>query len=151
MFNISGTNEQISKLFFSSENWDPYANFKYRTNNVRFFGAEIFAEQNGVSKKSDSDKHKSTYFELSCILKENWKENWFKSSWSGWATLGLLGQSGVIRIIKSLSWASWGILRKIWNWKRYCRPGWIRICSFLNAFFPANISAPLNHPEKLMN
>ena len=32
MLNISKTNKQISKPFFSSENWDPYVNFKYRTN-----------------------------------------------------------------------------------------------------------------------
>ena len=31
LFNISGPKQQISKLFFSSENWDPYVNFEYRT------------------------------------------------------------------------------------------------------------------------
>ena len=29
-------------LFFSPENWDPYANFEYKTISVQFSGAEIF-------------------------------------------------------------------------------------------------------------
>ena len=34
LLNISGTNRWISKPFFSSENLDPFENFKYRTNTV---------------------------------------------------------------------------------------------------------------------
>ena len=34
LFNTSGTKKQISKLFFSSENWDPYVHFEYRTISV---------------------------------------------------------------------------------------------------------------------
>ena len=48
LFDISGTNEQISKPFFSSENWDTYVNFEYKTNFVRFWGAEILGKQYGV-------------------------------------------------------------------------------------------------------
>ena len=48
LFNISGTNEQISKPFFSSENWETYINLEYKTNFVRFWGAEIFGKQYGV-------------------------------------------------------------------------------------------------------
>ena len=47
LFNISKTNKQISKPLFS-ENWDPYVNFKYRTNFVLFSGAEKFTKQNVV-------------------------------------------------------------------------------------------------------
>ena len=36
LFNFSKTNEQISKSFFSSENWEPYVNFEYKTNFVLF-------------------------------------------------------------------------------------------------------------------
>ena len=137
------------KPIFSPENWDSYTNFEYRTFSVLFNGAEIFVEQNGVSRKSHSDKLKLSYFELPRILKDNWKENWFKSSWSVWATLGLLGHSGAIRIIKGLSWASWGILRPIWDWKCYCGPGWIRFFS-RTLFCSASISAPINGLEKVL-
>ena len=36
LLNISGTKQRISKPFFSSENWDPYVNFEYRTISVRY-------------------------------------------------------------------------------------------------------------------
>ena len=36
LFNVSGTKKQISKHFFSSENWDPYENFEYRTISVQY-------------------------------------------------------------------------------------------------------------------
>ena len=36
LFDISGTKKRISKPFFSSENWDPFVNFEYRTIPVRY-------------------------------------------------------------------------------------------------------------------
>ena len=36
LLDISGTKNRISKPFFSSENWDPYVNFEYRTISVRY-------------------------------------------------------------------------------------------------------------------
>ena len=50
LLNISITNERIYKSFFSPENWDPYANFEYRTISLQFWGAEIFAKQNRYLK-----------------------------------------------------------------------------------------------------
>ena len=48
LINISATKYQIFKLFFSPENWDPYANFENITISVRFFNAEILVKQNGI-------------------------------------------------------------------------------------------------------
>ena len=42
--------------FFSLENWNPYANFEYRTISVQFQGVEISAKQNGVSEIVWCDK-----------------------------------------------------------------------------------------------
>ena len=55
LLNISITNERIYKLFFSPENWDPYANFEYRTISLPFWGAEIFAKQNRFLKLISSN------------------------------------------------------------------------------------------------
>ena len=55
LLNISGTKKQISKPFFSSENWDPYENFEYWTISVRYYGDEIFAKQNGILKRRRSN------------------------------------------------------------------------------------------------
>ena len=49
--NILATKCRIFKSFFSPENWDPYANFEYKTISVQFKGAEIFTKQNGVLKQ----------------------------------------------------------------------------------------------------
>ena len=43
LLHISATKYRIFKSFFSPENWDPYANFAYKTVSVRFYGTEIFA------------------------------------------------------------------------------------------------------------
>ena len=55
LLNISITNERIYKSFFSPENWDPYANFEYRTISLQFWGAEIFAKQNWFLKLISSN------------------------------------------------------------------------------------------------
>ena len=57
LFNFSKTNEQISKSFFSSENWEPYVNFEYKTNFVLFKGGEIFANLNQVPKYTSTYSH----------------------------------------------------------------------------------------------
>ena len=48
MLNISATKYRIFKPFFSLENWDPYSRVEYSNFFERFFGAEIFAKQNGI-------------------------------------------------------------------------------------------------------
>ena len=50
LFNISGTKKQISKPFFSSENWYPYENVKYRTISVQWLGNDIFVKKNAFPK-----------------------------------------------------------------------------------------------------
>ena len=51
LLNISATKYLIFKLCFSPENWDPYANFEYKTISVQYSGAEIFTKQNAVLKQ----------------------------------------------------------------------------------------------------
>ena len=60
----SGTKYRIFKCFFSPENWDPYANFEYKTISVRYSGAEIFTKQNVVLKQ---------IIPYSCCLIMAWK------------------------------------------------------------------------------
>ena len=54
LLNISITNERIYKLFFSPENWDPYANFEYKIIFVWHLRAEIIVKQNWVLKHINS-------------------------------------------------------------------------------------------------
>ena len=42
--NISATKYRIFKLFFSPENWDPYAKFEYQSFSGQFNESEMFAE-----------------------------------------------------------------------------------------------------------
>ena len=40
-------------IFLFLENWDPYANFEYKTISLQFNGAEIFTKQNGACDKGN--------------------------------------------------------------------------------------------------
>ena len=57
LLNISKTYKQIFKPFFTSENWDPYVNFEYKTNFVLFQGTEIFSNLNRVPKYTSTYSH----------------------------------------------------------------------------------------------
>ena len=63
--------ERIYEQFFSPENWDPYANFKYRTNSVKFKVAEISTKQNETFMMGWCDRIKFSYFEPVHILQDN--------------------------------------------------------------------------------
>ena len=72
------TKQRIYKLLFSPENWDPYPNFEYRTNAVRFYAAKIFAKQNGTFVISWRARTKFSYFKPLHILgaNQNKKKIW---------------------------------------------------------------------------
>ena len=63
---------KITNRFFSTENWDPCANFEYRTIYMRFKGAEILTKQNWIFEKGNCNKL------LFLILILRFFERWLK-------------------------------------------------------------------------
>ena len=99
LLNISATKYLIFKSFFSSENWDPYANFEYKTISVRLLGVEIFAKQNGILIKTQIIWYRAlTYFE------NVYDKNSYNIYQSVWVTRPPRSHLGAIQ---DPSWASW--------------------------------------------
>ena len=75
LLNISATKYLIFKSFFSSENWDPLANFEYKTISVRLLGAEIFAKQNAILDKKILIKAQIIWFRAPTYFENNQDKN----------------------------------------------------------------------------
>ena len=81
-------------VFFLLINWDPYANFKYKTISVQFKGAKIYTKQNGVCGRSDCIELAFFYFPLSGILKDDKNKHKLKLIFPVGTTYGISGYFG---------------------------------------------------------
>ena len=81
-------------VFFLLINWDPYANFKYKTISVQFKGAKIYTKQNGVCGRSDCIELAFFYFPLSGILKDDKNKHKLKLIYPVATTYGISGYLG---------------------------------------------------------
>ena len=116
LLNISGIKEQNYKPFFSTENWDPCANFEYRTIYMRFKGAEILTKQNWIFEKGNCNKL------LFLILILRFFERWLKwtrkkNYLSSWGNLMLhrvtWGLSGSVSVCQGLVRAARGHFKAV--------------------------------------